>query len=313
MIPIPNDAACQTIRSQITYAENSDGFSCSFGPNGENSVTRICHINYADELQFLSDMLGRATAVGGSIFRDLPEQHPRYGRLFATRAELRQGLGPCTFDVDEPPVNPIKHDTLIYAVTYQAMPVDMKEDDVVTDADCPELSRFVERTRDFEMDNLIMPPAVMRYVDGSPTGAPFPQAGVKLFMSQALSYRWLKVPMAPGKLPGDLPGNLEARVKACMGRVNDDWFDHTRFAPGTLLMVGLKTERYWDFDGAEYWNLTYLMSHRDNGENGSGAHYGHNWYYHSQSGAFLLVTHDGTAGGRKVYDAADFNSLFSLA
>lgn len=302
--------------SNIPYAERPD-LTYSFAAGGENSLVRVCEVEYANEIAFLRDMLGTATAAGGAISRQLPEVHPRFPRLYATRADFRRGEGVFSFDADEPPVNPGKFETSVIAITYSAADFDLKEDGVATDVSVPELSRYVRRERGFQVESLPLSRARFHFVDGNTPPAIIPEHSPKLFPSQELIYTWVKVPIPPGTLPGALPGTLESKISNYLGRVNSGTFDHARYFAETIMFVGCEPTRYWDFEGKEFVDLKYRFVLRDYGDTGGGVHAGHNHLWNQNAGggagAFQLVTTDGTGGGTKIHSSADLGQLFKIS
>lgn len=296
----------QTIRNEIEYEEIAEGYGENWQTK-QSSVTRILRVAHGDASTFVSDMLGYAIAGAGSITRFLPESHPDFGSLYAVSCDLVGGFG--AFD-QTGPSECIRFEKLTYRVTYQSLPYRVREDGDIFDILAPELSRYVERKRDFAVENLALPPSnAFKFYDATPANRqPVMQPLPKAFPTEDWSYTWHRVPLE--SVPFDT-------INEASGKVNDQQFDFSQdegldAATWTLLFLGAEYERYYGPGGNWEANVTYRFAYRNNGDDPNNANFqaGWNHFYQPSSRQFRAVTSDGTYTGTPVYEDFDFHRLF---
>jgi hypothetical protein len=65
-----------------------------------------------------------------------------------------------------------------------------------------------------------------------------------------------------------------------------------------------------------YWDLQYKTLIRDNGDvtiGGVTERAGHNYIFDTVAGRYDLVTTDGTTSGKRIYETAELNDLFTVS
>jgi hypothetical protein len=162
-----------------------------------------------------------------------------------------------------------------------------------------------------------------------------------------ITYVWHMVPALPktGWYVEDVDGNGNkvnpetiGAVYTHLGCVNSDWFDG--HPPGTLLLKGAEAKPYRWVDGQRYYDYTFHVTHfqpidklepdativrAGGGPRPLSAIPGHNYFLRAtfptsdkttgvvyfQDPIHLLLTHNGKANGRPVFQYRDFNDLFT--
>lgn len=89
---------------------------------------------------------------------------------------------------------------------------------------------------------------------------------------------------------------------------------------GTVLFVGIdaRMTNYriatGDPNVNRYWEIAFKFLVRDNGMVGSpiNEHAGHNFFWDQGQQRWDLVTTDGTTAGKRLYEYADLNTLFTI-
>ncbi len=306
-----NTAVDQLGAFQYTEAKTSG--TIKLGSNA--SLTRIFYIGFDEIAQFTSDLLGGAIIDGTGINRTLPDRHPLYPTLYA--------IGDCSVEpfgvLGEDELNKTAHYTAARVTAEYRSPTFYIIDDASTSS---ELQRFVSRTYKVSGDYYTVNPLGMKFVSADPaTATVIQQPPGKVTGVMELTYTWHWVPAKPSN--PFIPPNL-ATIVSNLGKVNNAVFDVGSLnAPaGTVLCLGIDPrmtsnklkEGFADLN--HYWEIVCTFLYRNNGTisvpGGGNITAGHQCLFNQGTGAWELITADGTAGGGRLYQESDLNSIFSI-
>lgn len=307
-----------------------DGYSEHISTTDGEAV-RYFHVPWSSRLQFLQTMLGYSTNKGGSISRQLPDNHPDMPWLWAVDYELVKGIGAVGlgtsglisyFNSDPGAqtlgVGGVAHIKLV----YRPLDFELYSDGDLGNiqADVPEMYRFVTRDSDYAVQALPLPAAanLLKFSQNPPSGIALigtpvnNGAGTKLFPTREVVYTWHDVPDVPDQI-----------IDQCVGTVNDSTFDlpvpfnganvggygspnNGGYAPGTLLCMAPKKKRTRSVVGRVQWTITYRFLYRPTGWN-------YFPYVDPNSGvlSFLQATFNGQLNGPTLYGMSHFANLFT--
>lgn len=289
----------------------TDGYAEHFAPDGM-SIQRNVDVAWSNRQSFISEMLGYpfpTTIENGKVTRfdrRIPNQHPDFDGFWCTAADSIQPLTP-----DAQGATPSFHSftRIHYVLHYQPVPYDVDENPALYGEG--ELCRFVERKINFTGENLTVGHANFKFTSDSQVIHTPPS---KIFPVVELEYTWRNVPGIPF-----------TNINSCLGKVNSATFDTGPYAQKwgvpvggwlaqTVLFVGARTEMISNERtvlGAEVapamFNIHYKFLYRYNGGNGW------NYFWRPSTQAFELITHNGAAGGNRVYETASLATLFQLS
>ena len=301
--------------SGLAYNDLNAGYSERFAHDG-SSVTRNVETAWSTRQTFLSEMLGWSYLTGDIIHRVLPDEHPDLPGFWATAVDTISPLKP-----NAAAGSPDFHsfDNIQYSVNYQPLPFDVLDDAVIDSATDGEMARYVERKFAASGENLPFGFGKFAWTsDGKPLNVP----PVKIFPIVKMDYIWRRVPRIPW-----------ININKCLGRVNSISFDRQAtkwgvpsggFDVGTVLFLGAdpvellnhETAIFGTPDAPAQWDIHYKFMFRPN-RNNAGTNLGWNYFWRpgasgGAGGNFELATHDGTAGGNKMYQEENFGLLFRL-
>jgi hypothetical protein len=289
----------------IAFTDLNPGYSERFSHDA-SAIQRPVGVDWNLREPFLHDMLGYSYLSGaGTLHRSLPGEHPELPGFWCTAADTIQTLRPTSAEAD-----PDFHvyDGIHYNLTYQPLPYDVLSDDIVEDLD-GELSRFVERKINHTGENLTVGTGSFTWVTApnEPLFAP----PTKIFPVVEMEYIWRRVPRVPW-----------VNIENCIGKVNSLTFDTQAtkwgvpeggFLAQTVLFMGARAELLNHessiFGSASHpaqWDIYYKFLYRSNADNGW------NYLWRPTANAFQLVTHNGLAGGNRIYETENFSTLFRL-
>lgn len=304
------------------FEERQNGYSESYSADG-SQATRSCSVKSTNVGKFVIAMLGTRERDGENIKTRIPDQFPKVPDLYAQAVELAGADGPPN---DGGPNNSIDFDNFIFHTHYSTVPYDVYDDATVTTlagANTRELYRFVERQLETSVENIQLPSGSMTFVGDSNA---IPGSAPKVVFTMNGRYVWHRVPSVP----------IE-NIKNSLGRVNSAAFDvgGLNFEENTALMLAAEIEKTWapagpvsigsliggglPLGGLEFhreYRITYTFLIRDNGLDTTltpNERMGHQHLFKPSANAWRLVTHDGTAGGNRIYPTADHNDLFKLS
>lgn len=305
------------------YWEDAKSGSNSISIQGDNqTVTRVFRVKSADVPTFIRYCLGFAqTQSSGSVYnihRELPEQHPSFPSMWAMEVSSAKGEG---FVWSTPTAATMQDGNHVIAyneykleVVYRSVDFDILTDGAVSN----ELYRYVSRHYTFSAEYLTYW-GVMKYCT-SPNQLMGGQPG-KISCNIEKTLTWQMVPENPSD-PYNVPNY--ANVKNCVGRTNNATFDGD--VKGTVLFLGVDPQRTRPniIDQQIYWTVGMKFGIKNNGsaigtDSTDGAA-GWNYIYDPYASTPLwdLVTGAktpfaaGSVSGQRLYDQADFSTLFKL-
>ena len=244
------------------------------------------------------------------LSRVLPQQHPEQPWLYAIDADLLEGVGIPGLNFNTGMIAFYRVEPAFaegyarFAVTHRALDYDVLSDATVNG---DELRRYVSRFETYAAENLTLNGSQYKFLGTTQSIQVNP---VKLFPTKELTYLWHEVPIVP-----------EKAIKACIGKVNSVAFDansptlraagiYTGYDPETLLFLAPSWKRYYTKVGTLAYDVSYKFLYRPKDPNtGAG---GWNQFFRGSTFGFQLITSDGTTGGKRVYDKADFAQLFQI-
>lgn len=312
----------RTRRRGVPYFELVQGLQESLS-HTERRTTRVCRIKAANYDDWVLDMLGddlRHVVADGHVFirRTTPDGQLTGGKsIYAIGMDWMFGLEP--YHALNRPRTRLNFLEYVYALQYASLPYDVLDDNdpqmraSLNAGGTPELLRYVERQSTQAVEALAIPGGQFKMVDDAtpanrlPLNEPPPKA-LSVF---ELTYIWHRVPAQA------LPVTA---IKACAGRVNSVPFDaearasrwpFRAFPAGTLLCGPVDYRYYTNFWNRPMVDVVFKFSYRDHGLAADGiSRASWNHVYRHQAGTWALATHDGLSTGRKIYEAADFNTMF---
>ncbi len=282
---------------ELHYKELHEGSGKENYSIDNSSAARSIIVDWDQRLAFLDDLLGYSINYGpGDLVRVLPDAHPDLYNFYCTDAIVEKAGKP---DITG---NVSSWEKAIINCTYRPLPYALLEDEQISS----ELDRYVERDYDANVDYL----TIIGQMKLVTSGRALQTTPGRNQPYTAISYKWHQVPADPND-PFSVP--TDDKITACLGKVNSMPFDG--YYAGTVLFMKpvskMVTPRLGTND-AYYWNIEYKMLIRDYGPGLELEQAGHNYIWDSVSNSYDLVTHDGTIGGNRIYQAADLNQLFVI-
>lgn len=278
----------------IEYEDFHSGYRASFILDGSMCV-RPCLVDWDDHLEFIEDMLGWSKNRSDSIHRSLPDRHPFYDWMYASEAELAQGIGATAVDesaddlirfVDKPGSE--DSGKCIVNITYKALDYDIKTDEEVEASTQLEMIRYVTRKRTYATEALPIPNNFLKWVSD---GQVINQTWTKQTYTMELSHTWHQVPSIP-----------ETNIATCIGKVNDStYFDG--YSAETLLFVSPDIQRTRTAAGDIAYEITYKFIYRPNGWNK---------LFRASPAPPDYATVIGIDGTTKLYTTVDMTKLFRV-
>jgi len=223
--------------------------------------------------------------------------------------------------------------TSIFPVTVKVGPNTSTIDRIFVEGETSVVHRYISKVVQPSAQHLILPYGSMRFVDGTTHGLFNTTYGtkatntlVKIIPKAELTYTWHRVPST------DVSGGSHLdRIQRFLGKVNSDMFDG--YKSGTLLFLAVNSKPYRQIGGYYALDIELKMTYFEMFEGYSGGRIpaengdttiGHNYFIHfpesrSVDVDFLadgyrydLITANGQATGRRVFEAARFRDMFSL-
>lgn len=328
----------KTRRSNIPYYELIGGHGHSFGRDGDGRrVTRVCRVKEQFAALFLADMLGdlgvAQTKTGQyRLHRTVPDYYNRQTttifagggaiiladpsfageRIYAHSMEYMLGLQP--YQATPSRGGALQFREYVYQVAYAQPDYDLFEDEVVYRGPgpdnravvCPELLRWCRREQRDAVEAIGIPGGLYKFVG---TNEPLPEPPPKALPTAELKMTLIGWPTTLVPV---------SAIRTIQGKVNATDFDtdvETRRWPfshhpaGTLLATGVEYRHYPSHTGSRVLDFTLNFAVRNNGSLGPGNGVaGWNHLFRHATGRWELVTHNGLAGGRRIYESADYNA-----
>ena len=291
----------------------TDGYSERFAHDGL-STTRNVEVAWLNRQAFINECLGYSYPTlfendGVTRFdRRLPMPHPDLDGFWCTAVDTIQPLTPSPSAGADPDFHVFSK--IQYALHFTSLPFDVEGDpDLYAERG---MCRYVERKMNFTGENLSVGHANFKWVT-APNDPIFTPPS-KIFPVVELEYVWRKVPAIPF-----------ININNCLGKVNSATFDVGPYArkwgvpnggwvAQTVLFVGARAEMisnegsvFGDIMAPTSFDIYYKFLYRYNGGNGW------NYFWRPTSAAFELITHNGAAGGNRVYETASLSTLFQLS
>lgn len=264
---------------------------------GDNaSATRVFFVDWDQRQPFVDALLGWAYRSYPGVARILADEHPELGHFFAVNAKVKPK--------GQSSVDGVKSNWTIAQVMAEYKPVDyavLRDNEVSS-----EMDRYTSRRYGMTADYLTLNSA-MKFVT---SGRVLSAAPGIVVPSEEIKYIWRQVPADVAE-PFLIP--TRTQIATCQGKTNSSVFDG--YAAGTLLFSHVEASMTMPRleDGFYYWEIIYTMIHRDNGAGIGGERAGVNYIFDTSNNRWDLATHDGTAGGVRIYQNSDLNALFELA
>jgi hypothetical protein len=279
---------------------------------------------YATEAvwQILGYPYKEGTGVEAKINRWLPEFHPLYPWMIATKVTAVRGIGWSgnqkvvtgwgtkklntfkKYQID------VQYDTPEYSV--------ISDDDIRNTSKYPhgEFHRFVVVRMKPTAEMLTYPTASMHFTEThgflngaarNPKHSAIPGSVSKLLGKREITYSWREVPDAA--VPWD-------DIFACIGKVNQKTFDNA--APHTMLCLPPDIRRIRSAFGTWMWHIDYHMVYQSWGQNRMFDFDTRTTPETSRKPDFFRVSIDGVdyppgaanATGKRIFDEYDFAKLF---
>lgn len=256
---------------------------------------RILQCDWDDRQQFVQDMVGSVVLNGNSIFRTIPELHPKLDWLYAAACDLIPVVlgvpGNATGDMIEYVPGLAR-----YRVTYRTLPYRVVADDA---AQTTELYRYVERRWKPSVESLVTRGRFIWVT--APKDTIWEPLSI-LQPSAVYEYVWHQVPVAVDIL---LPATLQTNINAALGTMNSAAFDSGRFAARQLLCVAPEIVLTQAANADYTYRITYPFMYRENGW--------HKVYRPlTTGGSYQEVTETGTSLDRSIYATSNFDNLFKI-
>lgn len=254
------------------------------------AVSRGALVARANAVRFLVDMLGWNRIEAGMLRRTLPEEHPVYKKLYVAEAQLVEPYGRMD---DQGPGASIRYDYYLYRINYAPRPYELLTDNQALASPLKELTRFVERSWSYAVENVTLPAKSFKWSD---SGKSLMAAQTKPLGTKELTYIWHLVPMVP-----------DGNIQDALGKVNSQPFDG--YDPEQLLFLAPEVIRIplAPADGKPIWNIAYKFMYRKAGWN----------KFYRQSGpsgpGFYAVDSNGDGTGVKPFEGYDLNNLFVVS
>lgn len=304
--------------------------------DGDNSQSTIVYlVNWSDHKSFIDRLLGSSTygslgSNASNLYRDIPEQHPEYLSQFAVHADVvpegfdeeRRAAGQSMVDAN----GIITANIARIVTTYRSLPFTVIKDEEYTP---PEYTRYTYIENDFGVET-INATGKMSFYSGNHNGLDHPPP---IFVNvQSRMVTWFDIPADPND--EFVPANWYY-IKQSVGKINSAPFMNE--PTGTVLCLAPKfiPKKPNAANGNKLFDVVMPFQIKNNGY---GINYylpssprvigvdaqrpafeddyaGFNYFYNQYLGTnnrFDLMSHDGTAGGRRVYFSADHNNLFKL-
>lgn len=257
-------------------------------------VTSVRAVDWNNGDLFTWDMLGYTERVGAgsgaALVRHIPERASYFDWLYCSEVQLLNGYK--NHGQDAAFNDAVKFDHALYRCTFRAVPWLVKPDNEISQNNpAAELERYVERKRKFVAEQQKIPGARYVYDDGS--NNPVPEVPARLFAYIPLEYTWKQIPIAA------IPATA---IVNCLNHTNAAIFDD-RYAAETVLFLGVDERQYWSAAGVFVADLTFQFAWRADGWN----------KIPKSDGTLVLVKVEGSSPAKRIYDTADFNTLFTPA
>jgi hypothetical protein len=308
----------------VPYYELADGHQHDFDGAGEGGrrVTRVCRVKEENLGQFLLAMLGDVTADIRShsrrIHRTLPEFYTHVGglafgaeRLWCSGAEFVQGLLPYQASGAAGSRGDfLRFREYIYRVHFAPRDYDLLEDNAVYLPGAglgeeQEMRRWCRRVQQDAVEAIGIPGGRFMWLGSSTV---INEAPAKALPTGELKMTMVAWPTEV--VPVELIRGIQGKVNATIfdTHVSTSRWPFSRHQPGTLLATGVEYKHYVSHFGRLLTDFTLSFAVRNNGFLGPTSGWaGWNHLYRYSTGAWTLVTHDGTANGRRIYETADYS------
>lgn len=323
----------KTVNGEIDYCDKP-GYALNFdmtpSSGGVHDCKRVVQVQWAKAHAFPAAVLGDATLSpgGGTLLRLIPEQHPVFKHMFATRCSLMNGLGAWLQGDNglihfKDSVNKIEG-FAEFEIIYSTLPYDVKANIVSS-----ELERYVSRETKFNLEVYQVPgdAFVWKVPKIVKQPKPGPQPGEEGFVvviadfvkEQAENKKKQAVIVAhtiPETVPLQrpvlelrytwhwVPEPVPRHIFLIAGHVNNKDFDGNVFDKGHLLLSTIEiSERKWTPAGSSVRDISYTFSFRPDAP----------WsqLYRKSTNKFEEVRSRNT--GEPLYEFADFSRLFNYS
>lgn len=330
----------------IPYLELLEGYA-ERGAHDDHEATRTCIVQWDLRWQFIKDMLGSAQYTVGSSFggvttnlhRTVPEAHPEYPFLYASRWEMIEGLGSTPVDTTNlaksltsqvpfgtlgvnlhPFTHGIHFNLAKIALHYTPFTYEVFGDND-PQSSTGELGRYVTRTIQAGGENLTLPGKALYFatsVAADQTKNPINESNAIITIATARpTYKWHMVPKVNWQ-----------HLLAGVGKINSTGFDAMfgNYPSGTLLLEAFEVsdpyrspaqDRVYDvtFHFAwkpEGWNYFYRVNPPAGSPNTPLSSMLPSVNTTAGQPGFYLVTVDGSPGGATIFKSRDHNELFRI-
>lgn len=225
----------------------------------ESEATRVFYVTDELHREFIDDCLGFSQMDGGKINRILPDQHPLYPALYASRAEVGPLGVPKDMQTQNSALKVPRYRFRRITVNYHSLPYDIKPDDP---SEPNEAYRYVEQQIAVSGEYLTTQ-GKFKFLTANPAGE-FPtleQPPGVITSSWTLRLTLHEVPeTSPFLCP-----NVN-RIQANLGKVNSQVFFNN--GKGTCLFVGGEAYRMRPsaFKAQVFWRLTFEFLFKQNGD-----------------------------------------------
>lgn len=307
--------------------------------DGDSSESTIVYlVKWGFHTNFVDYLLGSSTygtdpfnPDQSNLYRDPPEQHPKYFPQFAVHADVR----PEGFDKEKRDANAMMLDDQEWitaniarvTATFRALPYDVYTDEDF--AGRPEYERYTFVENEFGMET-ISATGKMVFCSGNKQGLDHPPPIFAAVQNRIV--HWYDIPADPNNQ--FVPANWWA-IKQCTGRLNLTPFMNEPAQTVLCLSAKYTPKKPNAINGNRLFDVHMPVQIKNNGY---GFNYykstspkvigvdaqdptiaddyaGFNYFYNQYLGAnsrFDLMTHDGSSTGRRTYLTAELNDLFKL-
>lgn len=184
----------------------------------------------------------------------------------------------------------IRYNRAVYQCTFRSVPWKIKDDEEIASPSLAEADRYVYTRRRYSAREQKVPGGGFKIVG---TNTLLGETGFRVTGVVDYQSTWYEVPdfLVPWAAIEECAGHVNATNFKLRGRV---------CPPETVLFKGGEESLYYTARGDYVADLQYLLSYRKDTWN----------KFPNKEGEMKDVTHDGTAGGKTLYEAADLNRLF---
>jgi hypothetical protein len=339
---VPNLVPIQAPTSNFTFTQhwhlqidNKHPGNASFTAK-DGSVTEIARIDWSKSYDAILDILGYSMVVqtsgsssGYALHRVPPIAHPYYNWMYATRISNGRGVqfnGQTVYNKANAIPSDARYSYFEVEVTFEPLRFQPLKDGVVTS----EYLRYTSYDYKLKSEFVEVQTGSLKFAESGPTttiaGKQFPGRISGLENKVDFCLTWHQVPEnwiadTTTSLTGFTP--FPPKIMAAVGCVNSDLF--LGQSPGTLLMLPPEITRWpaplvpRNLNGPDLFyvdvkfNMVYFKPELGASSPIQQGHNNKPFVSGTSSEAFkyYMVTHDGTGGGRKIYQTANFANCFS--